>query len=30
MIDLQEIKPEVERVCRLLPVKRLGLFGSLP
>jgi len=28
MIDLQKIKPEIERVCRILPVKRLGLFGS--
>ncbi len=28
MIDLRKIKPEVERVCRLMPVKRLGLFGS--
>jgi len=29
MIDLEKIKPEVERVCRILPVKRLGLFGSV-
>lgn len=28
MIDLQKIKPEIERICRVLPVKRLGLFGS--
>lgn len=28
MIDLETIKPEIERVCRRLPVKRLGLFGS--
>ena len=28
MIDIERIKPEVERVCRRLPVKRLGLFGS--
>jgi predicted nucleotidyltransferase len=29
MIDLIKLKPEIERVCRLLPVKRLGLFGSV-
>ncbi len=28
MINIEEIKPEVERICRSLPVKRLGLFGS--
>ncbi len=28
MIDIERIKPEIERVCRRLPVKRLGLFGS--
>jgi predicted nucleotidyltransferase len=28
MINLSELKPEIERVCRTLPVKRLGLFGS--
>ncbi|HIJ66982.1 MAG TPA: hypothetical protein HPP87_05360 [Planctomycetes bacterium] len=28
MLDLEKIKPEIERVCRSLPVKRLGLFGS--
>jgi predicted nucleotidyltransferase len=28
MIDIEAIKPEIERVCRCLPVKRLGLFGS--
>lgn len=28
MIDIEAIKPETERVCRRLPVKRLGLFGS--
>lgn len=28
MINFNEIKPEIERVCRALPVKRLGLFGS--
>ena len=29
MIDIEKIKPEVERICRSLPVKRLGLFGSV-
>ena len=28
MIDIERIKPEIERVCRRLPVKRLGGFGS--
>ena len=28
MIDIDKIKPEIERVCRRLPIKRLGLFGS--
>jgi predicted nucleotidyltransferase len=28
MIDIEKIKPEIEQVCRCLPVKRLGLFGS--
>ena len=28
MIDIEKIKPEIEKVCRKLPVKRLGLFGS--
>ncbi|MEA3224433.1 MAG: nucleotidyltransferase domain-containing protein [Planctomycetota bacterium] len=28
MIDVERFKPEIERVCRRLPVKRLGLFGS--
>lgn len=28
MMDIEQVKPEVERVCRGLPVKRLGLFGS--
>jgi predicted nucleotidyltransferase len=28
MINFNEIKPEIERVCRALSVKRLGLFGS--
>jgi len=25
MIDIEKIKPEIERICRRLPVKRLGL-----
>jgi predicted nucleotidyltransferase len=29
MLDIEKIKPEIERVCRSLPVKRLGLFGSV-
>jgi uncharacterized protein len=29
MIDLTKIKPEIESVCRKLPVRRLGLFGSV-
>ena len=28
MIDIENIKPEIIRVCRHMPVKRLGLFGS--
>ncbi len=28
MIDLTKLKPEIERICRLLPVKRLGIYGS--
>lgn len=28
MIDLIKLKPEIDRVCRLFPIKRLGLFGS--
>lgn len=28
MIDLIKLKPEIERVRRVLPVKCLGLFGS--
>ena len=28
MINIEQIKPEVEQICRGLPVKRLGLFGS--
>lgn len=29
MIDIEKIKPQIERICRRLPVKRLGLFGSV-
>jgi predicted nucleotidyltransferase len=29
MINLAGLKPEIERVCQALPVKRLGLFGSV-
>jgi predicted nucleotidyltransferase len=28
MIDIEKIKPQVEQICRSLPVRRLGLFGS--
>lgn len=28
MINIEKVKPEIERLCRRLPVKRLGLFGS--
>ncbi len=28
MIDIEKLKPEIERICSRLPVKRLGLFGS--
>ena len=28
MIDIEKVQPEIEQVCRRLPVKRLGLFGS--
>ncbi len=28
MVNIEKIKPEVEQVCRRLPVKQLGLFGS--
>lgn len=27
--EIQKIKPEIERICRGLPVRRLGLFGSV-
>ena len=29
MIDIEEAKPQIERLCRRLPVRRLGLFGSI-
>ncbi len=28
MINLSKLKPEIERVCRALPVRRLAVFGS--
>jgi uncharacterized protein len=28
MIDLTQIKPEIESICNALPVKRLAVFGS--
>jgi uncharacterized protein len=28
MIDIEKVKPEIDRICRKLPVKRLGIFGS--
>ena len=28
MIDIEKVKPDIEKVCKNLPVKRLGLFGS--
>ena len=28
MIDLSKLKPKIERICRTMPVKRLGIFGS--
>jgi len=28
MIDIERFKPEIERICQGLPVRRLGLFGS--
>ncbi len=27
MINIETFKPEVEKICRPLPVKRMGLFG---
>jgi len=29
MIDLSKLKPEIERLCKVMPIKRLGLFGSV-
>ena len=29
MVDLSKVRLEIERVCQRLPVKRLGLFGSV-
>jgi predicted nucleotidyltransferase len=29
MVYFSKLKLEIERVCRRLPVKRLGLFGSV-
>jgi uncharacterized protein len=29
MIDLAEIKPDIEKLWKTLPVRRLDLFGSL-
>ena len=29
MLDLLKFKPEIERICMALPVKRLGIFGSV-
>lgn len=28
MIDLSRLKPQIDSICRGLPVRRLGLFGS--
>ncbi|MCF8054815.1 MAG: nucleotidyltransferase domain-containing protein [Deltaproteobacteria bacterium] len=28
MINLAEIQPEIEHICKTMPVKRLCLFGS--
>ena len=28
MINIEQIKPEIAKICGALPVKRLGLFGS--
>jgi len=28
MINLAEIRPDIEALCRTMPVKRLGIFGS--
>ncbi len=29
MINLEELQPDIEKVCMSMPVKRLGLFGSV-
>ena len=29
MIDLDRIKPAIEHICQTLPVRRLGLYGSV-
>lgn len=29
MINLAKLKPQINRICRDLPVKRLGVFGSV-
>jgi predicted nucleotidyltransferase len=29
MLDISKIKHDIEHICRSLPVKRLGLFGSV-
>ncbi len=28
MVDLSKLKPKIEDVCKMLRVKRLGVFGS--
>lgn len=28
MIDIEKFRPDIENVCRKLPVRKLGLFGS--
>ena len=28
MINLSELKPEIHNICKSLPIKRLGIFGS--
>ena len=28
MLDIEKIKPQIEQICRKLPIRRLGLFGS--